>query len=114
MKLNEAKRIVERYSSSYVKAYIYGSTARGEEDEYSDVDLILVRETSLDFFDRIREVIKLVLELGRVDIMIYTPSELEDILKSPVREFIKSAVHGGFLIEGTQGRSSTMAKTGGK
>ena len=114
MKLKSVKKVLNNYSHLFIKAYIYGSTIIGNQDEYSDVDLILVRETSLDFFNRIREVTKLVLELGRVDIMIYTPAELEDILNSPGREFIKSAVSGGLLIEGTQGRGSKVVKTGTK
>jgi len=114
MKLSRAKQILKNYSQLFIKAYLFGSTVTGNQDEYSDIDLILVRETPLDFFDRIREVMKLVLELGRVDIMIYTPLELEDVLNSDGREFIKSAVSGGILIAGTQRRGSKMAKAGRK
>lgn len=49
------------------KVYLIGSWARGEEDELSDYDLVVIKETPLPFFDRLKEVGKLVsLEAGEL------------------------------------------------
>ncbi len=114
MELNRVKKIAGKYSHLFIRAYIYGSTIRNEQDEYSDVDIVLVRETSVDFFDRVREVIKLVLELGQTDIIIYTPDEINILLKEPGRWFLKKAVSEGVLIEGKQTRGPKVAETGRK
>jgi predicted nucleotidyltransferase len=38
------------------RMYLFGSWARGEEDELSDLDLLIIKETESPFFDRLREV----------------------------------------------------------
>ena len=114
MNLNRVKKIAGKYSHLFISVYIYGSTIRNEQDEYSDIDIVLVRETSADFFDRVREVIKFVLELGQTDILIYTPDEINILLKEPGRGFLKKAVSEGVLIEGTQAKGSQVAETGRK
>lgn len=61
------------------KVYVIGSWARGEEDELSDYDLVVIKETPLPFFDRLKEVGKLLsLEAGGIDILVYTPQEWEE------------------------------------
>lgn len=40
--------------SNAKKAIVFGSYARGEADEYSDLDLIIVADTARSFFDRYR------------------------------------------------------------
>jgi predicted nucleotidyltransferase len=92
------------------RAYIYGSTARGEADEHSDVDLILVRETDRPFFDRIRDVMDLVFALGSVDLLIYTPDELAQMLREPGRFFLKDVVREAVIVEGQQGRRQSVAQ----
>lgn len=86
-----------------VRAYVYGSVARGRQDEASDVDLVLIRDTSLPFFDRLREVFPLVDELGRAELLIYTEAEERRLREEPGRYFLKDVFATGVLIEGTQG-----------
>ncbi len=51
------------------QVYLFGSAAREEEDELSDLDLVIIKRTELPFFDRLREVAKLLPpEIGGVDI----------------------------------------------
>jgi predicted nucleotidyltransferase len=73
--LNEVRSCLSLHRHLFEEAYLYGSVACGAEDEHSDVDLVLIRDTSLPFFDRIREVFDLVFALGRADLMIYTDRE---------------------------------------
>ena len=112
MDLETAARTVRDFSDRFVSAYIFGSVARGEDDEYSDIDLILVMETDPPFFDRIREVVDLRYAFDRADILIYTPAELASMLAEDGRQFLKDAIRTGYHIEGKQERSSQVASTG--
>ena len=58
------------------RMYLFGSWARGEEDELSDLDLLIIKETESPFFDRLREVSKFLPgNMGGVDVLVYTPKE---------------------------------------
>ena len=100
----DVSAIFARYADQFVAAYVFGSVASGTADEYSDIDVIVVRHTTLPFFDRLREIMKLRLEFGAVDMLIYTPAELEQMLAEDGRYFVKQAVRTGYRIEGTQKR----------
>jgi predicted nucleotidyltransferase len=110
--LNAVRACLALHAHLFTEAYLYGSVARGTQDEYSDVDLVLVRETSLPFFDRLREVFDLLFALERADIMIYTGREREEILDGPGRFFMKDVFQKGIKVEGAQGRSTSVAATG--
>ena len=112
MDLETAVKTVRCYSHLFISAYIFGSVSRGEEDEYSDVDLILVMDTDLPFFERIRAVLDLRYALERADLIIYTPEEIESMLAEEGRQFLKDAIGTGYHIEGKQNRSSSVASTG--
>jgi len=61
-----------------LRVYLFGSWARGEEDELSDLDLVVIMHTQLPFLERALEISKsFPLELGAVDLLIYTPDEWE-------------------------------------
>jgi len=114
MTLRKVKEILERHADAFQRAYVYGSVARDEQDEASDVDLLLVRRTRAAFFDRIREVMDLVLELGAVDLLIYTPAELEELVESRRNGFLEQVVTEGVTVEGRQGRGAALASAGRK
>lgn len=111
MDLRTAKSIFARHRADFVVAYLFGSVATGSADEHSDIDVILVRDTALPFFDRIREVMDLRLALGAADLLIYTPEELAEMLAEEGRHFVKQSVRTGQRIEGTQQRSGPVAQT---
>ena len=112
MELSAVRQILQRHSPLFRRAYIFGSVATGEGDEHSDVDLIVVRETKLPFFDRVREVFEMVLALAPVDMLIYTEEEIKLLLEEPGRYFLKDIVATGVLVEGTQSRSTQVAPAG--
>ncbi len=65
------------------KIYLFGSWARGEQDELSDIDLVMIQKTEAHFFERLREVARVLpLNLGGVDILVYTPREFEKMRKA--------------------------------
>jgi uncharacterized protein len=80
------------------KAILFGSLARGEETQHSDVDLILIQDTKKRFWDRYDGI---QLALGEaagkytVDALIYTPEELEAIKE---RTFIRQALREGITL----------------
>ena len=106
-----AKSIFARHADQFIAAYVFGSVAAGSADEHSDIDVILVRDTALPYFDRVREVMDLRLALGAADMLIYTPVELDQMLGQEGRYFVKHAVRTGHRIEGTQQRSEPLAPT---
>lgn len=60
-------------------AYVFGSFARNESHLWSDIDLIIVKDSSLPFVERPREFFDL-LDLGiPMDILVYTPAEYAKI-----------------------------------
>jgi predicted nucleotidyltransferase len=58
------------------RVFLFGSWARHEEDELSDLDVVVIKETTQPFLERLRVISKfLPMELGSVDILVYTPEE---------------------------------------
>ena len=41
------------------KIYLFGSHAHGTSDKLSDVDLVIIKKTKKPFFDRLREIRRL-------------------------------------------------------
>lgn len=54
---------------------LYGSMATGEVHEGSDLDLVVVAETSLPYFERLRLVDEIVRSPIAIDVSVYTPTE---------------------------------------
>lgn len=52
----------------------------GSIGEWSDLDLVIVKQTDLPFLDRIKEVISLLDPQVGVDILVYTPEEFERLV----------------------------------
>ncbi|MGA2468766.1 MAG: nucleotidyltransferase domain-containing protein [Thermodesulfobacteriota bacterium] len=64
------------------RLYLFGSWARREEDELSDMDVVVIKDTPSPFFDRLHEVSTfLPAEIGGLDILVYTPEEFTKMLK---------------------------------
>lgn len=112
MDLAAVRAVLARHAHLYRRAYVHGSVVRGRQDEASDVDLVLIRDTSLPFFDRLREVFALVDDLGRAEVLIYTEAEERRLREEPGRYFLKDVFATGVLIEGTQGRGAAVAPAG--
>jgi predicted nucleotidyltransferase len=78
------------------KIILFGSHGRGDADEESDIDLIIVYETHKRFLDRLRELYMAWSLPKGVDILAYTPQEFAEL--SATRPFIQDAVAGGKVI----------------
>ena len=63
--------------SRAAKALVFGSVARGEADEWSDLDLLVVTETERSFCERHRDFAGLYEVWPRLDLLVYTRAEFE-------------------------------------
>jgi len=80
------------------RIYVFGSWARGEADELSDLDLVVIKRTTTPFLERLREVARLLpAETGGVDILVYTPDEFETMRRSG-NAFVEMVAEEGQLV----------------
>ena len=72
------------------RVILFGSLATGETWEWSDIDLVIVKETTQRFLDRIKEVLRLLQPRVGVDILVYTPQEFEHLSRE--RAFVRTEI----------------------
>lgn len=92
--LGEVVRIIVDKYGPVEKIILFGSQARGEADEYSDLDLIIIKETDKRFVQRLVEVPSLPVQ---ADVFVYTPEEFEQ-MKENENPFIMSALESAKVI----------------
>jgi len=79
------------------KIILFGSWARRDSDQESDLDLIVRKETSDRFLDRLEKVYNLTEDFGAVDLLVYTPQEIEHMLAQG-NAFVEDALAEGIVI----------------
>ena len=80
------------------KAILFGSFARNEASRHSDIDIIIIQNTTLRFLDRYDGILAAfcrALPEWDVDLLIYTPEELAKISARP---FIMQAMKEGKVL----------------
>ncbi len=88
-----AIRIAEAANAERV--VLFGSHARGEAGEASDVDLMIIAESDLPRFKRSRELYKLLRPYPfAMDLIVYTPEEIERGKRSAV-SFVSTVLREG-------------------
>lgn len=77
----EVKRMVGILVKKYQpqKVILFGSFVHGDVHEWSDLDIVIVRETDKRIYDRIAEVVELCKPVVAVDFIVYTPKEFEQM-----------------------------------
>lgn len=75
----ELARIVEQLRTRYgaERILVFGSVARGEVHEDSDIDLIVIKRTDERWIDRVTAALLSVDSRLPVDIVVYTPEEFD-------------------------------------
>lgn len=77
------------------RVILFGSYARGEARESSDVDLMVVAESDLPRFKRSRDLYKLFRPYPfGMDLVVYTPQEVEKGKRSPL-SFVSAVLRDG-------------------
>jgi len=69
---------------------LFGSLATGKIHEWSDLDLVIVADTSLPFLDRVKEVMTLFHPRVGMDVLVYTPEEWDTLIRE--RPFIREEI----------------------
>lgn len=74
--LNEIVRVLKHYEPERI--VLFGSRVRGDADEYSDYDLVVIKHTDRPFLERLRDMVPYLVKFTRpVDILVYTPEEFD-------------------------------------
>jgi len=84
----ELDRIINKIDRTDIqKIILFGSLTKGQSGLTSDIDLIIVKKTKERFLDRLDSVYKEIEPNLAVDILVYTPQEIDDM--SQWNSFIK-------------------------
>lgn len=80
------------------KIILFGSLARGETHEWSDIDLIVVKDTDASYGQRVRELLPVLRGwLGGADILIYSLEEYEKA-REKNSSFLREAERDGVVL----------------
>ena len=71
---------------------LFGSYCTGQVKEWSDLDLVIVKETESPFLERTRQVLDLLEPKVGVDVLVYTPDEFERLTRE--RAFVRDEIVG--------------------
>ena len=81
--------------SNIIKIVQFGSTVRGRVDAFSDLDVLVVMDTDMNFFDRNAEIKTAFKAPVDADIICYTPDEID---KNRHRPFFSNILREGKII----------------
>jgi predicted nucleotidyltransferase len=62
------------------KLILFGSAAQGELHEWSDLDLVIIKKTDQPLLERIGDILRLVRPRMGLDVLVYTPEEMETLV----------------------------------
>jgi predicted nucleotidyltransferase len=88
----ELARYIQILREQYApeRILLFGSLACGEVGEWSDIDLVIIKQTGQKLLDRIRKVMSLLKPRVGVDILVYTPQEFARL--SQERPFVRQEI----------------------
>ncbi len=82
------------------RVILFGSYREGRRDLFTDLDLLIVLATDLDFVSRTAQMYQYLSAPVDMDLLVYTPEELERIRDRP---FISRILEGGEILYEKQG-----------
>jgi predicted nucleotidyltransferase len=99
----EVESIVDQVRTKYKpeRIVLFGSSARGTMREDSDIDILIIKETSKRRLDRIKEVLSLVDYNIPFEPVVYTSNELKTRLELG-DPFVKRALKEGKVVYGSK------------
>ncbi len=98
---SELTRIVNIIKKEYQpdKIILFGSLTNGKIHEWSDIDLLIVKDTKKRPIDRCIEICNLVHPGIGIDLFVYTPEEYEILLKEKFSLLMSILREGKVLYE---------------
>ena len=92
------------------KAILFGSYARGDADEYSDLDLLIIAESQRPFIERFKDFLDMwkVSPVKAMDVLVYTRKEFNS-MRAQENPFIIAAITEGITIY--EARSKSRSRT---
>ena len=98
----ERKQLLEQELKRYLglltghdqpeQVILFGSLVSGNVRPESDIDLVIVKQTDLPFWKRLREMRRLLQPRVGTDILVYTPNEFEQLRQQ--RSFFRDEILG--------------------
>lgn len=88
--INQVREVPE-----ILKVIIIGSYATGKRDLFTDLDLIVVMDTELEFIERTAELYQYLHCDVDLDLLVYTPQEFR---KMKEQNFLRNALQNGQVI----------------
>ncbi len=97
----EFKRILDIIIGKYKpeKVILFGSFAEDDIHEWSDIDMVIIKETTLRPIDRCVELSRLVEPKVGIDFFIYTPDEYKNLLSEKYTFLINIIKKGKVVYE---------------
>lgn len=98
----QLQKAVERIKAGYQpqKIILFGSAARDDFREGSDIDLFIVKKTNRRFVDRVGDVLELIGDVEvPVEPIVYTPAEYQNA-KRENRVFVEEVSRTGRILYG--------------
>lgn len=102
------KRVLERWVDILKEKYdpekviLFGSFGDDTTGPWSDIDLVVVKDTPKRFLDRVKEVLVLLQPEVGVDILVYTPQEFQTLAAE--RPFFQREIQSGGKVLYERGR----------
>ena len=87
-----AEILVKKYKPE--KIILFGSAASGEDSPSSDLDILVIKKTNKQYFDRVFEAKKTFDSARHVDLIVLTPKEFDNA-KAEKRIFIRQVLKYG-------------------
>ena len=103
MKLEEIQKILAKHKRELYEKYkikeigIFGSFARGDYHATSDLDLLIIKQTSRRFLDRIGDVLMLCDYSIPLEPLVYTPEEIDRLLAEG-NTFLETVLAEGVVV----------------
>ena len=82
--------LVQEYNP--LKIILFGSMAGGEIHEWSDIDLVIVKDTPKRFLARLKEVALLCRAPVGIDYLVYTPQEFDRLASDKDNPFFQREI----------------------
>lgn len=80
------------------KVILFGSLAGGTVGEWSDIDLVIIKDTSLPFLQRLKEVALLCFVAEGIDYLVYTPDEFAQMIAEKNPFVLKEIIEKGKVL----------------